>query len=158
MINFIERILRMPRAVLTVMVILLIAGFSAYLTLPKESFPAIDIPYFYVATSDTGVSPRDVERLISKPIEDRLKDLDNLDNVSSTSTLGYSAVMVEFTATADKNKAESDIRAKLDGIASVLPADATATTITPISLGWFIKDGGSSLPSFPVMVRTPPKR
>jgi multidrug efflux pump len=144
MIAFIERILRMPRAVLTVMVLLLIAGVSAYATLPKESFPAIDIPYFYVATSDTGVSPRDVERLISKPIEDRLKDLDNLDNVSSTSTLGYSAVMVEFTATADKNKAESDIRAKLDGIASVLPADATATTITPISL--------SNIPSINVAV------
>ncbi len=72
--DFIERILRIPRAVLTIMVILLIGGVFSYLTLPKESFPAIDIPYFYVATSDTGVSPQDVERLISKPIEDKLKD------------------------------------------------------------------------------------
>ncbi len=46
MMNLLERILRMPRAVLTVMVLLLIAGFSAYTSLPKESFPAIDIPYF----------------------------------------------------------------------------------------------------------------
>lgn len=56
--DFIERILRMPRAVMAIMVILLIAGVSAYLTLPKESFPAIDIPYFYVSSSDMGVSPR----------------------------------------------------------------------------------------------------
>jgi len=131
--DFIERILRIPRAVLTVMVILLIGGVFSYMTLPKESFPAIDIPYFYVATSDTGVSPGDVERLISKPIEDKLKDLDNLDNITSTSTLGYSAILLEFNATANKDKSEADVRAKLDGIASLLPADATATTITPIS-------------------------
>ena len=72
--DFIERVLRIPRAVLTIMVILLIGGGFAYATLPKESFPAIDIPYFYVATSDTGVSPQDVDRLITKPIEDKLKD------------------------------------------------------------------------------------
>ena len=88
MIDLIERILRMPRAVMTVMVILLVAGVVAYMTLPKESFPAIDIPYFYVSSSDTGVSPQDAERLIAKPIEDRLKDLDGLENISSTSTLG----------------------------------------------------------------------
>lgn len=135
--DFIERILRMPRAVMTVMVILLIAGVSAYLTLPKESFPAIDIPYFYIATSDTGVSPQDVERLISKPIEDKLKDLDNLDNITSTSTLGYSAILLEFNATANKDKAESDIRAKMDGMSSTLPSDATTPTITPISFSNF---------------------
>ena len=133
MINFIERILRMPRAVLTVMVILLIAGVSAYLTLPKESFPAIDIPYFYVSSSDTGVSPQDVERLMAKPIEDRLKDLDNLQNITSTSTLGHVSVVLEFAATANKDKAEADIRAKLDGVATALPSDATVPTITPIS-------------------------
>jgi multidrug efflux pump len=144
MINFIERILRMPRAVLTVMVILLFAGISAYLTLPKESFPAIDIPYFYVSSSDTGVSPQDVERLMAKPIEDRLKDIDNLDNITSTSTLGHVSVMLEFNATADKNKAEADIRAKLDGVATQLPSDATVPTITPISF--------SNVPSINVAV------
>ena len=133
MIDFIERVLRMPRVVLTVMVILLIAGFSAYLTLPKESFPAIDIPYFYVSTSDVGVSPQDMERLVSKPIEDRLKDVDDLLNITSTSTLGYSAITLEFDANADKDKAEADIRAKLDGVSSELPSDATEPVITPIS-------------------------
>jgi multidrug efflux pump len=142
--DLIERILRIPRAVLTVMVILLIGGVFSYMTLPKESFPAIDIPYFYIATSDTGVSPQDVERLISKPIEDKLKDLDNLENITSTSTLGYSAITLEFAATADKNKAESDIRAKLDGISSSLPSDATTPKITPISF--------SNIPSINVAV------
>ena len=55
MVNFIESILRMPRVVIAVMAILLIGGFGAYQSMPKESFPSIDIPYFYVSVSQTGI-------------------------------------------------------------------------------------------------------
>jgi multidrug efflux pump len=133
MMNLLERVLRMPRAVMTVMVLLLIAGFGAYMSLPKESFPAIDIPYFYVSVSQTGVSPRDAERLLAKPIEDRLEDLDGLQNISSTSTTGHASVFLEFDVNVDKDKALSDIRAKLDGVTSELPEDAREPTVTEIS-------------------------
>ena len=72
MMNFLERVLRMPRVVMTVMVALLTAGVLSYMALPRESFPAIDIPYFYISVSETGVSPADAERLLGKPIEDRV--------------------------------------------------------------------------------------
>ncbi|MDB5563236.1 MAG: multidrug efflux transporter Acriflavin resis tance protein, partial [Hyphomicrobiales bacterium] len=144
MIDFIERILRMPRAVMTVMVILLLAGISAYLTLPKESFPAIDIPYFYVSSSDVGISPGDAERLIARPIEDRLKDLDHLNHITSTSTQGHVSVFLEFDVSANKDKALSDIRGKLDGVATNIPTDATLPTITEISF--------SGMPSINVAV------
>lgn len=133
MMNFLERILRMPRVVLTVMALLLFAGFSAYMSLPKESFPAIDIPYFYVSTSQTGVSPRDAERLLAKPIEDRVKDIDGLENYTSTATTGHASVFLEFDVNADSDKALADIRAKLDGVASELPEDATEPSVTEIS-------------------------
>ena len=133
MMNFLERILRMPRIVLTVMLLLLVAGFGAYTSLPKESFPAIDIPYFYVSTSQTGVSPFDAERLLAKPIEDRVKDLDGLENYTSTSSTGHASVFLEFNVNADKDQALSDIRAKLDGVAGELPDDATVPTVNEIS-------------------------
>jgi multidrug efflux pump len=133
MMNFLERVLRMPRVVLTVMALLLLAGFGAYTSLPKESFPAIDIPYFYVSTSQTGVSPRDAERLLAKPIEDRIKDIDGLENYTSTSSTGRVSVFLEFNVNADKDKALADIRAKLDGVASELPEDATEPSVTEIS-------------------------
>jgi multidrug efflux pump len=133
MMNILERILRMPRAVLTVMALLLIAGFGAYVSLPKESFPAIDIPYFYVSVSQTGVSPRDAERLLAKPIEDRLEDLDGLQNITSTSTTGHASVFLEFDVNVDKDTALADIRAKLDGVTSELPEDAREPTVTEIS-------------------------
>ncbi len=133
MLNFLERILRMPRVVLTVMVLLLIAGFGAYNSLPKESFPAIDIPYFYVSVSQTGVSPADAERLLAKPIEDRVKDVDGLVNYTSTSTTGHASVFLEFDVNADKDAALSDVRAALDGVSGELPADAREPTISEIS-------------------------
>ena len=133
MMNFLERVLRMPRVVLTVMFLLLVAGFGAYTSLPKESFPAIDIPYFYVSVSQTGVSPRDAERLLAKPIEDRIKTLDGLENYTSTATTGHASVFLEFNVNADKDKALADIRAKLDGVSSELPEDANEPTVTEIS-------------------------
>jgi multidrug efflux pump len=133
MMDFLERVLRMPRVVLTVMALLLFAGFGAYTTLPKESFPAIDIPYFYVSTSQTGVSPADAERLLAKPIEDRVKDIDGLENYTSTSTTGHASVFLEFNVNADKDRALSDIRAKLDGVSGELPDDATEPSVTEIS-------------------------
>ncbi|MCA8868831.1 MAG: efflux RND transporter permease subunit [Rhodobacteraceae bacterium] len=133
MINFIEKLLHMPKVVLTVMVLFLIGGVAAYQSLPKEGFPSIDIPYFYVSVSQTGIAPKDAERLIARPVEDRLDDLDDLKNMTSTSTTGHVSVFLEFDVNADKDKALSDIRAKLDGVSTELPTDAKEPTITEIS-------------------------
>ena len=137
MMNFLERILRMPRVVMTVMVVLLIGGFLSYQSLPRESFPAIDIPYFYISVSQTGVSPSDAERLLAKPIEDRVKDVDGLVNYTTTSSTGHASVLLEFDVNANKDKALADVRAKLDGVTGELPADATTPTVTSVSTASF---------------------
>src|ERR1700750_1536630 len=116
MMNFLERILRMPRVVMTVMVALLIAGFFSYLSLPRESFPAIDIPYFYISVSQTGVSPSDAERLLAKPIEAAVKAVGGLSTYPTTASQGHASVLLEFDVNADKDKALADVRAKLDGV------------------------------------------
>ncbi|MDB5623567.1 MAG: efflux transporter permease subunit, partial [Devosia sp.] len=133
MINILERILHMPRAVLTVMVLLLGAGFAAYVSLPKESFPAVDIPAYNISVNQTGVSPRDAEQLLAKPIEDRVKDLDGLEEYSSTSTTGHASIALQFDVNADSDQALTDLRAALDGVASDLPEDATEPVITEFS-------------------------
>ncbi|MEQ1771503.1 MAG: efflux RND transporter permease subunit [Devosia sp.] len=137
MMNLLERILRMPRVVLTIMTILLIAGGMSYASLPRESFPAIDIPYFYISVSQTGVSPADAERLLGKPIEDRVKDVDGLSNYTTTSSTGHASVLLEFDVNVDKDKALSDVRAKLDGVTGELPDDATTPTVTTVSTASF---------------------
>lgn len=133
MIDFIKRILLMPRVVLTVMVLLLISGFAAYQTLPKESFPSIDIPFFYVSVGQTGIAPRDAERLLARPIEDRLDGLDGLENISTTSSAGHVSVFLEFNVNTDKDEALDDIRTALDGVENELPADADEPKVSEIS-------------------------
>ena len=133
MIDFIERILRMPRVVVSLMFILLIGGLTSYQALPKESFPSIDIPYFYVSVSQQGISPGDAERLLAKPIEDRLTGLDGLENITTTASTGHASIFLEFNVNADKDQALQDIRAKLDGVINDLPADADEPSVNEIS-------------------------
>ncbi|QDZ09706.1 efflux RND transporter permease subunit [Devosia ginsengisoli] len=134
MVDFIVKILRMPRVVLTVMVIMLAAGISAYVSLPKESFPAIDVPYLYVSISQTGVSPRDAENLLAKPAEEELATLPGLQNISSTSTTGHASVFLEFDINTDKDQALADTRARMDALKSKLPTDADDPVVAEIDL------------------------
>ncbi len=134
MLDFVERILRMPRVVLTVMVLLIFGGAYSYSVLPKESFPAIDIPYFFISVTQSGISPRDAGRLLAKPVEDRLKDIDGLKNISSKSAKGYVSIFLEFDVSVDKDKALQDIRADLDGVSAELPDDASEPTINEIDI------------------------
>lgn len=133
MIEFIKKILLMPRVVITIMVLLLVSGFAAYQSLPKESFPSIDIPYFYVSVSQSGISPRDAERLLARPVEDRLDGIDGLENISSTSSSGHVSLFLEFNVNTDKDEALDDISTALDGIETELPADADEPKIAEIS-------------------------
>lgn len=134
MINFIEKMLLMPRVVMTVMILLLGAGFASYVALPKESFPSIDIPYFYVSVSQKGISPKDADQLLAKPIEDRLIGMDGLERVTSTSTTGHASVFLEFSVNTAAADALTDIRGELEGVTSELPGDANDPTIHEISL------------------------
>ncbi len=134
MIDFIERVLRMPRAVMTVMVLLLGAGAASYMALPKESFPAVDIPFFFVTVDQKGISARDAERLLAKPVEDRLIGLDGLEAITSTSTAGHTTVFLEFSVNTEKDDALVDIRAELDGVTNELPAGADEPKIIESSI------------------------
>ena len=137
MTNFIERILRMPRVVMTVMALLLLAGGLSYSILPKESFPAIDVPYLYVSISQTGVSPRDAENLLAKPAEEELNGLSGLVNMTSTSTTGHASVILEFDANVDTDQAVADTRARIDAIKAKLPADANDPSVNEIDIVGF---------------------
>lgn len=137
MMDIIEAILRRPRTVLTVMVVLLLAGISAYINLPKESQPNIDVPYLYVSVSQTGVSPTDAETLLARPLETELRDLEGLVNISSTSTTGHASVFLEFDINFDKDKAMSDVRQRVDRAKPNLPSDANDPTVHEIDISGF---------------------
>src|SRR5437870_10739634 len=73
-------------------------GIFQFVTLPKEQFPDIVIPTIYVSTIYTGNSPKDMENLVTRPIEKQIKGITGakIKKFTSTSQQDYSAIMVEF--------------------------------------------------------------
>ena len=109
--------------VLTLMGFILIAGIYCYITLPRENFPDITIPYVFVTTTYEGVAPEDMEELITIPIERKLKGISDVDEIRSTSAEGISTVAVKFLPKVDIDDAVQKVRDKVDQAKKDLPAE-----------------------------------
>ena len=112
-----------PAAVLSLLVVLVIIGTYSYLTLPRESFPDITIPYVFVTTTYEGVAPEDMEKLITIPIERKIKGISDLEEIRSTSAEGISTVAVKFLPGVDIDDALQKVRDKVDQAKQDLPQD-----------------------------------
>ena len=109
--------------VLALLVVVVIAGLYCYATLPRESFPDITIPYVFVTTTYEGVAPADMEELITIPIERKLKGIDDVEEIRSTSAEGISTVAIKFLPKVDLDDALQKVRDKVDQAEGDLPAD-----------------------------------
>lgn len=132
--NWLDTVLRRPRAVLSAMLVLVVAGLLSYLSIPKESNPNITIPTFFVSTNVPGISPQDAERLLVKPIEVKLRGLEGLKQLTSYSTEGRGGLIVEFETDVNIEKASRDVRQKVDEAKPDLPDDATTPSVAEINL------------------------
>ncbi len=137
MMNMLEAILRRPRTVITVMLVMMVAGISAYINLPKENQPAINVPFFYVSVTQTGLSPADSDRLLVRPLETELGNISGLKSMRSTAFNGGASVFLEFDVNFDKDQAFQDAKDQVDRALSSLPDDATDPTVNEISISDF---------------------
>lgn len=129
MISALETILSRPKTVLTMMIVMVMAGIIAYLAIPKEANPDIDVPVYYVSVGQRGVSPEDAERLLVKPLETQLRGLEGLKEVTAVANEGHAGIVLEFQIGTDKDKVLADIRDKVDQAKAELPADADEPAI-----------------------------
>ncbi|HUU27119.1 MAG TPA: efflux RND transporter permease subunit [archaeon] len=121
-------------SVFVLMVIIIIAGFYYYLSLPTEAAPDVEIPYIIISTPYFGVSPEDIENLVTRPIERKLKGLADVKEIRSTSQEGYSMISVEFVAGTDIDFALQKVREKVDLAKSDIPEDAEDPILSEINL------------------------
>ena len=112
-----------PAAVLGLLFFLVVAGIYSYVVLPRESFPDITIPYVFVTTTYEGVAPEDMEKLITIPIERKIKGISDLEEIRSTSAEGISTVAVKFLPGVDIDDALQKVRDKVDQAKADLPQD-----------------------------------
>lgn len=129
MINALDAILRRPRTVLTLMLVMILAGAFTYIAIPKEANPDIDVPVFYVSIGQQGISPEDSERLLVRPMETSLRGLDGLKELTAVASEGHAGIVLEFNIDFNKEKALADIRDKVDQAQGQLPADANEPQI-----------------------------
>lgn len=117
--------------------ILVIAGAYSYSSIPKESNPSIEIPIFIVNTVYPGISPSDMESLITQPIERELQGINGVTDIRSTTTESFSSVVVEFDLDVPINEASQRVRERVDLARTELPPDAEEPFIVEIDLDDF---------------------
>jgi len=113
---------------------LAVAGLIAYRTLPINNFPNVKIPVVTISTIYPGANPREIELQVTKPIEDAVAGLNNIDTMTSSSGDGFSVIVVRFTDQANELQISADVERRVNNIAATLPSSAKAPTVQKIAL------------------------
>ncbi len=133
----IAALIRQRATVYLIVVVVTIFGLLTYASLPREAAPDVDIPIVMVTTPYIGVSPEDIESLITVPLENELTGLKDLKKLESTSAEGVSLIMLEFEPEVEIEDVLQRIRDRVSTAESKLPNEAEDTEITEISVSEF---------------------
>lgn len=124
-------------AVYIFIILMVFLGWNAYTRLPREAAPDVKVPWIIVTVPYIGVSPVDVEGLVTQPLERNLKSLKDIKQITSTSKEGLSTVSVEFEIGVDIDEALRRVRDKVNSTKSELPADILEPVVTEINISEF---------------------
>ena len=110
-----------------IMLFLSLGGIYQFLTLPKEQFPEVIIPTMYVQTIYVGNSPKDIENLVTRPIEKQIKSISGvkINKFTSTSQQDFSAITIEFSTDVKPDIALQKVKDAVDKAKGDLPKDLT---------------------------------
>jgi len=125
------------RTVLLTLVLVLIAGSVAYVTIPKEADPDVAIPIIYVVIPHDGISAEDAERLLVRPMEKELRNIEGVKEMRATAREGQATVTLEFEAGFDSDQALNDVRKKVEIAEDELPADSDEPTVNEVNVALF---------------------
>src|SRR5678809_34625 len=115
-------------AIYIVAVLITVYGLIKFNTMPKEQFPDIVVPTISVATVYVGNSPKDIENLVTRPIEKQLKGISGakVNKIQSTSQTDYSLIVVEFDTDVKTELAKQKVKDAIDKAKTDLPTDLTS--------------------------------
>ncbi|MEM8576050.1 MAG: efflux RND transporter permease subunit, partial [Pseudomonadota bacterium] len=125
------------RMVLAFVVLSLLAGSLAYVGLPKEGEPDIEIPALFVSVQFPGISAEDSEKLLVKVMETELADLDGLDKMYGTAADNYAGVALEFDFGWNKTETMADVRDAMNAAEADFPDGFEKYTLTELNFSTF---------------------
>ncbi|USG66891.1 efflux RND transporter permease subunit [Brevibacillus ruminantium] len=121
--------IRRPVTVMMGVLMVIILGILSLMRIPIDLYPPIEIPTVAVSTSYSGVGPKEIENLVTKPIEQAVATVAGIKSVTSTSREGSSQVIVEFNYGTDIDASVSEIQQKVERVRRSLPDDADSPTV-----------------------------
>ena len=149
--TYISAAIDRSRTVLSIMAVMFLAGLIAYLTIPIEANPDVQVPVIIITVPHEGISPEDAERLLSRPMELELKNIEGVKEINSYSAEGYSTVVVEFDYSFDSKQALIDVRDAIDRAKAKMPSSIQEPVIREVSAARFpiinVCLGGDNVPN-----------
>ena len=106
--------IRQPVTIAMMFLTLVVFGYKSYEELPINLMPDISYPTLTVRTEYEGAAPEDVEKLVTRPLEETLSIVSGMTEISSVSSPGLSEIVLEFNWGTDMNTAQQDVRDRLD--------------------------------------------
>lgn len=106
-----------------------VVGVLAFTGLPVDLLPNVSFPVVAISTVYPGAGADDVERSITKPIEEAVSSLNGVDTVTSTSQENVSLVTIQFKLETDAQRDAQDVQEKINAIRGSFPRDALSPTI-----------------------------
>ncbi|MFW5844250.1 MAG: efflux RND transporter permease subunit, partial [Spirochaetota bacterium] len=143
--NFVDIVVRKPVTMLVVFLVAAGVGIFTAGNIPIDLFPEVEFPVIAVVTTYDGAGPREIEENITRVVEGALANVSGIDTISSTSSEGNSAVILELYWDVDLPEATNEVRDQLELIRNALPEDADDPRI--------LKFDPSALPILDVAVR-----
>lgn len=126
-------VVRRPTTIIVIYVLLTVLAVVVYPNLSVELFPEMNLPMVVVFSNYTGASPQTMEERVTKPIESAVSNVGGIKSITSTSSEGFTMVMLQFNYGTDLDKASQSINDNLNLYKDMFPDDASSPTIFKIN-------------------------
>jgi CzcA family heavy metal efflux pump len=133
--KFLEFPIRRYQFTLVAFALLAALGVNSFLSIPRQEDPYFPLSVFTITAAYPGAEPKDVERLVIKPIEDRLSELDDIKKIESHSFDGAATLISEFFTGADPEKKYDEVVRELNALRPSLPAELVRLEVRKINPG-----------------------
>ena len=135
--QIIESAMQRSRTVMMSLAVIIIAGVITYANVPKEAEPDLDIPVVYISMKHDGISPEDAERLLVRPMEQELRTIEGIKELTASAYEGGANVQIEFDASTSIDVAVQDTRAKVDAAKAKLPGETEEPVVSEVKFSRF---------------------
>ncbi|MEI7933403.1 MAG: efflux RND transporter permease subunit, partial [Alphaproteobacteria bacterium] len=123
-----------PVPVSLLFIALIMAGLVSYLMLPVKQYPDIAFPAVIVTVVEPGAAPAELESQVTRPVEDAIAGISNIDVLQSFVSPGASTTFVQFDMNYDVMKAVDDVQSRVDQIRADLPREIEAPIVQKVEI------------------------